>query len=168
MWLLNEDKKLSDDDLRELVLESMPNSGIFFLDGPSGCGKTRFVKSLPEETTIITGFNVLYEYFTDAVQHGADAFMECHKQLVQIYRNKGEILCFEDVDIVLLGRPSTQAEFARIVGKMAQSRIVILTGIEIDKRCRTFVERLSPCNYCKWSVEESRNTRYRYKQARRK
>lgn len=153
MWILDNDGTVSQEELRNKILSSKSIHTVYILDGPTRCGKTYFLKNLPQERTIISGFHLLYEQLIDSLRQGTGAYQESKRQLILNYRSKAEILCFEDIDMALSGRPNTQEEFARIICEMSEFKVVILTGIEIKERCSDFVKRIPILHYCKWIVE---------------
>lgn len=153
MWILDNEIELSVEKLREKILSTDSYHTVYVLDGPTRCGKTWFLKNLPQERTVISGFHLLYEQLIDSLRIGTEAYLECQKSLVLNFRSKAEILCFEDIDFALCGRPNTQEEFARILRKMSESRVIILTGIGIKKKCSDLLKRLPLLHYCEWSEE---------------
>lgn len=155
MWILDNEVELSIEELREKILSPDSYHTVYALDGPTRCGKTCFLKSLPQDRTVITGLYLLYEQLIDSLHQNTESFEECQRQLVSSFRNMGDILCFEDVDIVLAGRPTTQDEFARIIRNMSESRVVILTGIGIKERCSDFVKKLPLLHYCNWNDKQA-------------
>ncbi len=57
------------------------------------------------------------------------------------------ILGFEDVDVSLAGKSATQKEIACILNRLSRNRKIIITGIQIDKRCSSLLRSLGAANY---------------------
>ena len=132
MWQSTNGEKAyyNDEQLEMEILSSWRR--IFFIDGPSRCGKTHFLKHLNSGGVVISPFCVVLKELVEHLKQ---------KGSLQQYSNAMEqradckLLGLEDIDIDLAGRPSTQEEIARLLDRLSQNRRIILTGIQIDKRC---------------------------------
>ena len=112
---------------------------IYFIDGPSGCGKTHFLKNMKSKVTIYQ-FHLLLEDFEKYVHQGTD-FKAFAFEMMDKYTS-GEFLCFEDIDFGLAGKPKTQKEFAKLFSILSFWPKLILTGIDIDKKCEILLKSL--------------------------
>ena len=52
------------------------------------------------------------------------------------------IICFEDIDMMLNGKEATTEEILNLVANLAEESLVIITGIHIRSRVPNFVENL--------------------------
>ena len=147
MWIylrdVRDNKKLYDN--QQLEDEICHNrEKIYFIDGPSGCGKTHFLKNMESKVTIYP-FHLLLEDFEKYICQGTD-FKAFAFEMMDKYTS-GEFLCFEDIDFGLAGKPETQKEFAKLFSILSYWPKLILTGIDIDKRCITLLKALESYNY---------------------
>ena len=89
------------------------DKGLVVLDGPSGCGKSSLVRKLDVHDTTVNRHDV--------------------EEAVKTQFQK-KIVCLEDVDYELKGKPETTALVRRVIGKVSEEHVVILTGIGIKER----------------------------------
>lgn len=160
MWVNIHDKVhiSSDVELRDQILADLAHPKLSILDGPSMCGKTRFLKSLPAEITSITGLYLLVEDYVAGLRRFVkdhDALLAYKTNLIEKYRKKGQILCFEDIDMTLAGKPATQEEVAFLLRSIIEKDTVILTGIDIDKRCSELLSKFETFNCEHYKYTES-------------
>ena len=57
------------------------------------------------------------------------------------------ILGLEDIDYSLAGKELTQKLIADLLNRLSLTRKIILTGIEIDKRCGDLLSSIGASNY---------------------
>lgn len=157
MWINIRDKgKLwSDVELHDKVLADLSEPRLIVLDGPTMCGKTRFLKSLPSELTSISGIYLLIEDYVAGLERfykDHDAFNAYKRDLIEKYRKNRRIICFEDVDMSLARKPATQEEILFLIKAIMEKDTVILTGIDVDRKCKELLlrYRLNNLSYYKW------------------
>ena len=103
--------------------------GLVVLDGPSGCGKNSLVRKLDvHDTTVISSEKMVNEIISLVREDIHDV-----EDAVKTQFQK-KIVCLEDVDYELKGKPETTALVRRVIGKVLEEHVVILTGIGIKER----------------------------------
>lgn len=157
MWINNENTNIyySNEELKNKILSDLSENRLIILDGQTMCGKTRFLKSLPADLTTISGFYRLLDNYVDLLRtffDDLDAFNSHKRELIETYRTHSQIVCFEDIDMPLSGRSASQEEFAYLFREMTETNTVILTGIDIEKRCPDLLLKYGKYNldYYKW------------------
>ena len=144
MWLRERDKKTFCSETLLKELDDNHDEKIAILDGPTGCGKSYILKRLGERTEVLirpVGFikGPLIKSFRES---GADdplsSFFSWTDSALPY-----QILAFEDADVYLGGMPLTQKATARAFLKLAESRKIILTGINLKKNCPDLLEELT-------------------------
>lgn len=157
MWINDDNASLhySDEELKNKILTALPDHKLIILDGPTMCGKTNFLKSLPADLTTISGFYHLLENYVDLLRtffNNHDAFNSHKRELIKTYRAQRQIICFEDIDMSLAGKSASQEEFAFLFIEMTETNTVILTGIDIDRRCPALISKygIYKLDYYRW------------------
>ena len=117
---------------------------IYFFDGPTGCGKTHFLKNMQSDVTIYP-FCSLLEDFERCLKEDKP-FVVFGTEMQDKYIS-GEFLCFEDIDFGLSGKEETQKEFAKLFMMLSIWSKLILTGIDINKRCKSLFKALEGYQY---------------------
>ena len=141
MWI-EKDVKYNDEQLETEILLNW--SRVFFLDGPTRCGKTHFLKHMNSESVLILPFCIVQEELFECLKRH-DSLEAFYNTIDQEFNCK--ILGLEDVDISLAGKHQTQGVIALLLNKLCQSRKIILTGIDMDKRCSGLLCSLGTTNY---------------------
>lgn len=117
---------------------------IIFLDGPTGCGKTRFLKGLQAEGVLIVPMQELLETLIGCLQQNK-ARADIYRAIDAAYPCK--ILCLEDIDLSLAGKPATQEEVAIMLRRLSDTRKIILTGISLQDRCSVLLDRIGEVSF---------------------
>ena len=138
MWSDKKYKKYYDNAQLEKSIKKR-RKRIFFLDGPTRCGKTNFLKHLKSDNVVIISFQILLEEMLKELLRD-DNYRECFETLDQ--RLNCAILCLEDIDISLKGKIYTQRITADLFDCLSEGRKIIITGIQIEKRCGELLSSL--------------------------
>lgn len=139
MWydIQNQDELLNNNILESIIKQDTKNN-IFILDAPSGSGKSYFVNHLSFGRTIRVPANLLKEtvFYTNDVRQNMEMLVYFLTQL------NLDIMCIEDIDYSIAGLDATQELYANMVLWMSRRYKVLLTGIGINRNCKTFLELL--------------------------
>ena len=140
MWydVITSEKLTDDSALQELIAQDKEHR-IFILDGPVGCGKTRFVNGLTFEKKLRVPANLLMEaVFFEQEDFGTN------KRLMNYFlaQLNLDILCLEDIDDPLYHRVAIQGLFAEIVVELSRRYPVLLTGVDLSRRCAALMDFL--------------------------
>ena len=144
MWYRNDNILIKFDDIQ---LESeilLSGKRIFFLDGPTRCGKTYFLKHMCSSNVIVSPFCVVVETLYEFLER-KETFENYYDEIDRKYPCC--ILALEDIDISLVGKAATQTEMAALFDRMIEGRKIILTGIDIDRRCAELLASLGSDKY---------------------
>ena len=139
MWHCNNDQFVKYDDIHLEYEILLSWKRVFFLDGPTRCGKTHFLNHMFSSNVIVSPYCIVQETLYDFLnkKKALESFYE------EIDRNfPCRILAFEDIDISLVGRDATQTEIAVLFNRLIKERKLILTGIDIDRRCMRLLSSL--------------------------
>lgn len=151
MWVKKgvKNAKYSDDQLETEIL--LNRTRLFFLDGPTKCGKTHFLKHMNSESVLISPFCIVQEELFDCLKKN-ESLESFYDIIDQKFNCK--ILGLEDIDISLAGKHHTQGVIAILLNRLCRSRKIILTGIDIDKRCSELLRSLGLQNYVYYQYVE--------------
>ena len=126
---------MTSDELYEYLCSL--KTGVVFIEGPSSCGKTTLLRKIERESAkkvFRTGYMYIVEY----------VLKECGAQIQKTREEFGhsfdnDILCFEDIDF-LGGREVTQIRLAELLDKLSQSRLIIMSGIQLEARIAALLD----------------------------
>lgn len=135
----------SNRQLIEAVLSA--RSRVIVLDGPSWCGKTFLLHELQRDGGQIIPFYRVVERLVDNLRkedYSRQSF------IMELMREGADhpIVCFDDIDLILMGKPETQIEIALLINTLADKRKIVLAGIEIADRCKNLMKYISYHCYC--------------------
>ena len=116
----------------ELIDElAQKRSGVTILSGPSSCGKTLLLKELRCRTRTPM-FIYTCEQIADSILAVAHAGKLADGVPVFITHPENTIMAIEDIDIYFAGRPDTRKLLYRNLLHLAESCLVILSGIDLE------------------------------------
>lgn len=145
MWYLtsNPSSTYSCKELAQTI--SSEHSCVTVLDGPSGCGKTFLLHMLQRNGGQIILSNYVVEKLIKKIKasnYSRQLFaMELAKKCIDC-----TMVCFDDIDLPLKGKPETQIEIAYLITTLADIKKVVLAGIELSDRCDILIKYLQ--NHC--------------------
>lgn len=154
LWyhISNPSKMHSSKQIVEAIFST--RSRVIVLDGPSWCGKTFLLHELQRDGGQIIPFYRVVERLVDNLRkedYSRQSFiMELMREGVD-----HPIVCFDDIDLILMGKPETQIEIALLINTLADERKIVLAGIEIADRCKNLMKYISNhCCFAKSSREQ--------------
>lgn len=128
-------------------------SSVVVLDGPSWCGKTFLLHELQREGGQIVPFYLIVEKLVDNLRKGDYSRQSFIMELMKEGADH-TIICFDDIDLILKGKPETQIEIALLINTLTDARKIVLAGIEIADRCKNLMKYISYhccCDYYRYA-----------------
>jgi uridine kinase len=117
---------------------TLPKTGIIVIEGPSGCGKTDLIK---QAAKLFCNMERVGDY---RVLVGMDGFSTS---------TNFPIFHLDNADI-MGGMVATEQYIGENLKALAQSRRVIVSGIELSKRTPTLLETLGDYEYYRFAGEQ--------------
>lgn len=139
MWYDIQDReKLFNNNSLGIAINQDKEKRIFLLDGPSGCGKTDFINHFAGGKMLRVPSNLIKEtvFYSNDIRYNMELMLYFLTQL------NLDIMCIEDIDITIERSDAVQELFANIVSWLSKRYKVLLTGIEISRVNKTFMECL--------------------------